>query len=153
MDPYTAAIIGSTAISIFGNAKANRAEAEAERQNEAWMREQAEWIKKTTKRETEIYNKDSLDSLAATANAYAKSNIGLEGSALAVKQQEEMIRMKELNAIRDQGDMQLREAYLKIGASKTKQAALTSSFNNFAQGLAIGVQGGMQARQTYKAEK
>lgn len=153
MDPFTAAMLAGTAIQMFGNYKANMDEASAEYANEMWMTEQAKQIEKSTQRELGIYDRESQNSMAATVNAFAKSGISMEGSALAVRQQEELMRLNELDAIRDQGNMQLREAYLKISASQGKQSSLTSAFNNVTQASSIGLEGGLAARSNYLKEK
>jgi hypothetical protein len=153
MDPFTAAMLAGTALQMYGNYKSNMDEAAAEAENEMWMREQAAWIEKSTQRELGIYDRESKNQMASMENAFAKSGISMEGSALAVRQQEELMRLNELDAIRDQGNMQLREAYLKIGASGKKQAALTSTFGNFTQGAAIGISGASAARSSYMSEK
>lgn len=153
MDPFTAAMLAGTALQMYGNYKANMDEAAAERQNQMWMEEQAQWIKKSTERELGIYDRESQNQMAALENAFAKSGISMEGSALAIRQQEELMRLNELDAIKDQGNMQLREAYLKIGTSGKKQASLTSGFNQFSQAASIGIGGGIQARQMYNQEE
>lgn len=153
MDLFTAAMLAGTALQMYGNYKANMDEANSEMQNQMWMEEQAQWIAKSTTREIGIYDRASQNAIAATENAFAKSGISMEGSAMAIKQQEELIRMNELDAIKQQGNMQLREAYLKISSSQKKQASLTSDFNNFSQAAAIGVPGAVSARQVYKNEQ
>ena len=153
MDPFTAAMLAGTALQMYGNYKANMDEAAAERQNQMWMEEQAQWIKKSTERELGIYDRESQNQMAALENAFAKSGISMEGSALAIRQQEELMRLNELDAIKDQGNMQLREAYLKIGTSGKKQASLTSGFNQFSQAASVGISGGIQARQMYNQEQ
>lgn len=141
MDPFTAAMLAGTALQIYGNYKANMDEAAAERQNQMWMEEQARWIAKSTERELGIYDRESKNQLAATENAFAVSGISMEGSAMSLRQQEEFMRMNELDAIAAQGNMQLRESYLKISASGKKQAALTDPTTNIIQGLALGLGG------------
>lgn len=153
MDPFTIAIIGSTALNMYGNYKANMDEAAAEKENEIWMREQAEWIKKSTKRELDIYKADSADTMAAMVNSFASAGQQMSGTAMAFRQQEEMRRNNELDAIGAQGAMNLREAYLKVGASEKKQSSLTSGFNNFSQAASIGLSGSVSARNTYISEK
>jgi hypothetical protein len=153
MDPFTAAMLAGTGLQIYGNYKANMDEANAERQNQIWMKEQADFIKKSTERELGIYDRESQNQMAALENAFAKSGISMEGSALSLRQQEEFKRLNELDAISQQGSFQMREAFLKISSSEKKQAALTSGFNNFTQAVAIGVPGAINARSNYLNEK
>lgn len=155
MDPFTAAMISAagTGLQIYGNYKANMDEAAAEAANESWMREQTKQIQKSTEREIGIYTRDSAAQLAAMENSFAKSGISMEGSALELKRQQEVIRMEELNAIKEQGEFNLREAYMKIGASRTKQSILTSSTNNILQASATGLRGVAEARTVYKNNK
>lgn len=153
MDPFTIAMIGSTALSIYGNYRANMDEAQAEAQNAAWMREQQEMIRKSTEREIGIYSRDASAQIAAMESAFAKSGISMEGSAMELRQQNEILKNLEIDAITQQGQMQLREASLKIGASERKQSQLTSGFNNAIQAIAIGVPGAVSARKVYQDEK
>lgn len=153
MDPFTAAMLAGTALQMYGNYKANMDEAAAEGANQAWMQEQQRMIQKSVSRELTNYNKDANDVMASMENAFAKSGISMEGSAAALRQQNELIKMNEINAIVEMGNMQMKEASLKIGASQTKQSQLTSGFNNAIQGLAIGVTGAASARKVYQDEK
>ena len=153
MDPFTAAMLAGTALQMYGNYRANMDEAAAEAANQSWMREQQIMIQKSTQRELDIYNKDSSDQMAAMENTFAKSGISMEGSAAALRQQNELIKFNEINAIKDMGNMQMREANLKIGASQFKQSQLTSGFNNTVQAASIGIPGGLKARSIYQDEK
>ena len=153
MDPFTAAMLAGTALQMYGNYKANMDEAAAEAANASWMREQQAMIQKSTNRELLNYNKDANDVMAAMENTFAKSGISMEGSAQVLRQQNELIKMQEINSIVDMGNMQMREASLKIGASQNKQSQLTSGFNNAVQGFAIGASGAVNARKVYKDEK
>lgn len=151
MDPFTAAMLAGTALQMYGNYKANMDEARAEAANQSWMMEQQAQIKKSTEREIGIYNRSAQEQMASLENAFAKSGISMQGSAMALQQQNELFKKMEIDAIISQGDMQMREASFKIGASQAKQSALTSGSG--IQGLAIGLQGAGAARQTYLREK
>lgn len=133
MDPFTLAIIGSTGLQLYGNFKANMDEAEAEAQNLQLMREQSELIKKTTDREKSIYNRASLQEVAAIDNAFASSGIRMDGTALAWKQQQEFIRMQEMEAIELEGRMNLRTAMLKISSTEDRVSNLRSFGTNALQ--------------------
>lgn len=133
MDPFTIAMLGSMGLQIYGNVKANLDEAEAEAQNVAWMKEQATLIEKTTQREKEIYNRASLNEISAIDNAFASSGIRMDGTALAYKQQQEFMRMQEMEAIELEGRANLRAAMLKISATENKIRSLTSFETNALQ--------------------
>ena len=133
MDPFTIAMLGSMGLQIYGNVKANLDEAEAEAQNVAWMKEQSNLIEKTTQREKEIYNRASLNEISAIDNAFASSGIRMDGTALAYKQQQEFIRMQEMEAIELEGRANLRAAMLKISATESKIRSLTSFETNALQ--------------------
>ena len=133
MDPFTLAIIGSTGLQVYGNFKANMDEAEAEAQNLQLMREQSELIKKSTEREKAIYNRASLQEVASIDNAFASSGIRMDGTALAWKQQQEFIRMQEMEAIELEGRMNLRSAMLKISSTQDKISNLRSFDTNALQ--------------------
>lgn len=133
MDPFTLALIGSTALQVYGNFKANMDEAEAEAQNLQLMREQSELVKKTTEREKAIYNRASLQEVSAIDNAFASSGIRMDGTALAWKQQQEFIRMQEMEAIELEGRMNLRTAMLKISSTQDRISNLRSFGTNALQ--------------------
>lgn len=133
MDPFTLAIIGSTGLQLYGNFKANMDEAEAEAQNLQLMREQSELVKKTTEREKAIYNRASLQEVSAIDNAFASSGIRMDGTALAWKQQQEFIRMQEMEAIELEGRMNLRTAMLKISSTQDRISNLRSFGTNALQ--------------------
>ena len=144
MDPFTLAIIGSTALQVYGNFKANMDEAEAEAQNLQLMREQSELVKKTTEREKAIYNRASLQEVSAIDNAFASSGIRMDGTALAWKQQQEFIRMQEMEAIELEGRMNLRTAMLKISSTQDRISNLRSFGTNALQAGTTILGGGSQ---------
>lgn len=151
MDPFTAAMLVGTGLQIYGNYRANLDEARAEAQNQQWMREQQGAIKRSTARELDIYNRNANEQLAAMENTFAASGISMEGSAMVLRQQNELLKFLEIEAIVDQGNMQMKEAALKIGASQSRQTQLTSG--TAIQSIALGIKGAGDARQVYLREK
>ena len=130
MDPFTALMIAGTAMQVYGNVKANLDESRAEAENAIWMRQQAEFIKKSTERSKDIFNRESQDNLAGLENSFAKSGISMSGSALELKIQEEWKRDQELQAIIDQGNMNMQEAYMKASTSQRNSDTIGSLTHN-----------------------
>lgn len=152
MDPFTALMIGGTALQVYGNVKANLDQAEAEAQNAVWMREQADFMAKSTQRELGIFNRESLDQMASLENTFAKSGISMVGSAFEVQRQEELKRQNELQAISDQGKMNIKEAMLKATASDNNANKLRSFGYNALQGATAAVNSG-EKYASYKASQ
>ena len=153
MDPFTIAMLGSMGLQIYGNVKANLDEAEAEAQNVAWMKEQSNLIEKTTQREKEIYNRASLNEISAIDNAFASSGIRMDGTALAYKQQQEFIRMQEMEAIELEGRANLRAAMLKISATESKIRSLTSFETNALQTGSVLLSGAARLAERSNAQE
>lgn len=120
-------------MSIFGRWQANLAQAEAEMQNSRWLKEQAAFAQEATEREEAIFQKESESLLAEQVGSFAKNGIELSGSALdALNETENQISM-EIEAIRQNGEMQMREALLKANSSRNNATQLSSLQNNLLQ--------------------
>lgn len=119
-------MIGGTTLQVYGNITANLDQARAEAENAIWMREQAAFIQKSTDREMSIFNRESQDMMASLENSFAKSGISMVGSAFELQQQEEMKRQQELQAIADQGNMNIKEALMKASSSEKMSNKLSS---------------------------
>jgi len=94
------------------------------------MKQQAEYIKRSTDREKAIYDRESQEEMAALENTFAKSGIAMTGTALELRSQEELQRQSELQSIVDQGNMNIQEAYMKASSSKKNADSLASFERN-----------------------
>lgn len=137
---------------VYGNVKANLDQARAEAENAIWMRQQADYIQRSTKREYEIFNRESQENMAALENTFAKAGVSMAGTALEVQAQEQLKRQQELDAIVDQGNMNMQEAMLKANASQ-RNADNLGSFKHNALQAATSVVGAGKSYASYNSKK
>lgn len=138
MDPLTIFVAG-TALSMFGQYQANMAQAQAERENAAWLDQQAEYAEIANQREQSIFIRESNQFLGAQFDAISTSGVDLAGSALDTIDESYNLVARELEAIQLSGEMQVREALLKAGAARTNANRLSDPGLNLLQGAATGL--------------
>lgn len=126
MDPVTGLMIGGMALNIFGQWQANMAQAQAERENAAWLAEQAEFIEESTERSLAIYERQAAGFTQEQMSLLGGSGVELSGTASDIFNDTLSSIDKEIDAIVAQGEMQKREALLK-SMQATRQAQRLSS--------------------------
>jgi len=82
MDPFTIAVVGTTALQIYGQYSANSEEAQAHQANADQAEKMAEYNKLSTKRELEVYTSMFNKRQAQTELAYGASGVEMSGSVL-----------------------------------------------------------------------
>lgn len=117
------ALVAGTGLQVLGNLEANAAQAQAERENAAFLFEQADFLNQASFREQTIFKRQADLFLADQISAFNKSGVELDGSALALMGETDALINEELRAIRENGRLRTREALLK-GTSALKRAAL-----------------------------
>lgn len=138
MDPLTIYAAG-TVLSIFGQYQANMAQAQAERENAAWLEQQAEYARIANQREQSIFIRESNQLIGAQFDAISTSGVDLAGSALDTIDETYRLVERELEAIQLSGEMQIREALLKAGAARANADRLSDPGLNLLQGAATGM--------------
>ena len=119
-------IAAGTALSIFGQMQANFAQAQAERENAAWLDEQANFLEQSSAREAKIFERQARLQIGEQIGGFSASGVELSGSALDTIRESFSLMEDELQAISDQGRMSVREALLKSGASRRNANRLGS---------------------------
>jgi hypothetical protein len=69
-------------IKAFGQVQANMQEAQAEKQNAAFYKEQADLSLKISKKDQQIFEKESDQFFGSQVSAFAKAGVDISGSAL-----------------------------------------------------------------------
>ena len=135
-----AAAVVSAGIQIYGQWKANKAQADAERQNASFYKEQADFAEAALGRELAIYEEQTQEFRAGQIAGYGTSGVDLSGSPLLVLATTTARAEGEKDAMRANTAMQFREAMLKAGASLEQANRLGSFANNAlpAFGTALG---------------
>jgi hypothetical protein len=121
------AIIAGTAIKVYGDYKANKAQSEAEKANSMFYMEQADFAKVATERELSIYQEQAAEFLGQQTSAIAKGGVALTGSPLLAMADTKYRAAREEEAIRIDGAAKVREASLKAGLSAKQANAISSS--------------------------
>lgn len=121
-----AAIVGA-GISIYGNYKANQAQAKAEEANGAFYKEQAEFARQAGVRELDLYDTESKQFLGNQISQIAKGGVTQSGSALLILADTRAQQFKESAAIADNSNAKVHEALLKAGASYDQAKRLKST--------------------------
>lgn len=109
---------GGTALSIFGSIHSGLAKSNAAMENSLWLEEQAAFIQEATNREYELAKQDQELVIGQQYGAYAMAGVDLSGSALDTINESFSRASLELEAIRRNGEMQVREASLKANAER-----------------------------------
>ena len=146
---WQAVVIGaSAAMSIYGQYKANQAQADAEEQNAAFLREQAKFFQRAGDREERIHEQQSKHLFGEQVGAYARGGVDIgSGSALAVLAGSKANAMEEAGAIRSETELRTRLALLRAQQADETAAQLRDPMNNFLQGAgtALGASGNIAA--------
>ena len=148
----TALTAAGTALSIFGQIQANLAQARAEEQNAAWLRDQAEFFEEVTERELGLARREGMFQVGEQIGSFVSGGVELEGSALDVINSSFNRLSDELAAIQAQGDFAVNEALFKAEAAQFRAGELSSFENNFFQALGVGAQGGGQTLRSFRQE-
>lgn len=122
-----------TAINVFGQIQANKAQAEAERENALWLDQQAEFAKVSTQREEDIFERQTEVQIGEQIAGLGASGFELSGTALNIINDSFNAAKEEVAAIRLQGKMQVEEAALKAHAARKNADRLTDPTTNFLQ--------------------
>ena len=138
MDPLTMYAAG-TALSMFGQYQANIAQAKAERENAAWLEQQAAYADIANTREKSIFLRESNQFMGAQFDAISSSGVDLAGSALDTIDESFRLIESELEAIQLSGSMQVQEALLKAGASSRTANQLSDPGMNLLQATGTGL--------------
>jgi hypothetical protein len=142
-------LVVGTAISIFGQMQANLAQAQAERENAAWLEEQAAFIQESTERSLSIYQRDSEFFKESQLEALGSSGFKLTGTASDIYDDTLMSISEEFEAIKRQGYMQQKEALLKANQASRQGQRLGSFEYNALQAAGTG----LTAAGQYKSRK
>lgn len=126
-------LIAGAGLSIFGQIQANIAQAKAERENAAWLEEQAEFIRSSTERSLSIYQRQAGKFKEDQASALGASGFEMSGSASDIFNDTLRSISEELDAIAMQGQMQEREALLKASSARKQAKRLSSLGVNLLQ--------------------
>jgi hypothetical protein len=111
------AAVAGAAVSMYGQYQAGKAQAEAERANAAFYREQSEHARRAMMREYEIYSDKAADFTGETISQFGKGNVLLQGSPLLALGTIFARQEQEKAAILESGSFNVREAKLKAEAS------------------------------------
>lgn len=123
------AILGAGAVlSAYGKIKADMDQAEAEKQNASFYREQADFAKYAGDRKQQIFNNETVKLQGAQGSAFAKAGVDTSNSSMFMAK-ELFYRQKEEVAIKLEADMNVRLAMLRADQA-TKTAEQLGSFEN-----------------------
>jgi len=149
-----AALIGGAVvkgvIGVIGKRKAKGRQAEAERANASFLREQAEFAEISGKRELNIFERQSDRVIGAQQSAFAKAGVDLSGSALAVLAESKQQAAEEKGAIRRESEFRVRLANLRAqeaeGAAGRLEGGLFGDILGGVIGAGADVAGGLIAK-------
>jgi len=122
-----------TALSVFGQIQANRAQAEAEEQNALWLDEQAKFAQAASNREQDIFARESELQIGEQIAGLGASGFEISGTAIDILNDSFRAASEEMAAIRLQGKMQVEEAALKAHAARANADRLTDPTTTFLQ--------------------
>ena len=125
----TVAAVG-TGVSIYGQVKANSAQAEAERSNAAFYQEQAEFAREAGDRTLKIFEDQAAEFFGKQKTSFAKAGVDISGSPLLALADTQRRAYEEGTALKEDTRMKVREAYLKAGASSDTADRLSSFTTN-----------------------
>ena len=124
-----AAMAVGTVMKSYGQIKANMAQADAERQNAAFYREQADFAQKVGDRKRGIFDRESAVLYGDQAGGFAKAGTNTGSSAFFLAQQM-VFRQNESFAIKQEADFNVRLAMLRANQAESTAAALSDPMNN-----------------------
>lgn len=126
-----------TALQIFGNLQANYNQALAEEKNAEYYREQAEFVKESMFRESQLAS-DAYESVKGRqVSAIAKGGADLSGSAAAIVADTIAKKGEELAAIKRKGELDWKLATLRQRNSENAARELRDPVNNILQSATI----------------
>ena len=131
-----ALMAGGTALQIAGQYRANLAKARAAKANAAWYDEQAEFAAESMRRSLRLTEARYAQAFGAQSSAYAASGVDVgSGSALNVLAGTLTDMYAELDAVRKQGELNIKLARLRGRLEATEARNLSSFGTNFMQGM------------------
>lgn len=138
-----AAAVAGAGLGIIGTITGNNAQAAAEEANAAYYKEQQEFARQSMIRDLKIYSEDAEEVFGAQVTGAAAGGVNLEGSPLLVLASTRKRQIEEQDAIKAGGKANIREAYLRAGASMANASRLGSFEANVlpAFGSALGAAG------------
>ena len=116
----------------YGTYMANMDQADAERKNASWYREQAEFAKKAGERQQMIFDRESQILYGEQLGAFAKAGVDTGASSYFVAKQM-LFRQQESYAIKQEADMNTRLAMLKADQAERHAESLSDPMNNLLQ--------------------
>lgn len=148
MAAATGLMVAGTALSIFGNIQANFAQARAEEQNAMWLEEQAAFMRESTNRSLDIYQRQAGNFKEEQLDILGSANVEMSGSASDIYNDTLASISQEFEAIQRQGEMQEREALLKASTARGQAATLRDPLLNILQaaGPALTTAGNIKGR-------
>jgi hypothetical protein len=148
-----ATIAGGTILKGIGDWKANSDQADEEKQNAAFLREQAQFAQAAGDRQAKIFEDDAEHFYKNQVGLFARNGVQVDATVLA----DTVRRTREgLAAINAETNANVRLALLKGRAADTRADRLSSFGNNFLQasGTAMAGAGSMlSARASYERGK
>jgi len=132
-----ALMAAGTALQLFGNLRANYAQAEAEAQNAAYYEDQANFVKEAMFREGEIAAVNYEARKGAQISAVFRGGADLSGSAAGIVAETIAQKSEELTAIRSKGELDFKLAKLRQRTSENAARELKDPLNNLLQGATI----------------
>lgn len=129
-----------TGLQVFSQWMANLDQAAAEYENAKFYRDQAALAKDQMDRELDIVGRDYESRRGATIGAEISSGVDIgSGSAISNVAAVGAAKIKELAAIKLQGEMNMKIANLRARRSDTTAATLSSAGYNLMQGATTGL--------------
>jgi hypothetical protein len=134
-------LAGGTLLSAYGNIKANTDQADEERKNADYYREQAAFAKKAGERQEAIFRDESEQFYKNQAGLFARNGVAMDETVLG----DTIRKTREgIDAIRAETDANVRLALLRGQASDDKAGRLSSFGNNLLQAGGTILTGGGQ---------
>lgn len=135
-------------MNAMGKQQADAAQADAERQNASYFREQANFIEEAGRRELELFNRKATKTFGDTIGTYSSSGVALTGSVLETLAGERSKAIFESNAIQKETEFKARLARLRADqADDTANSLINAGPMNF---LSAGLTGGAQIASAAK---
>lgn len=122
-------------LSILGDIADNKAEAQAARESAKWLEEQASYFRGVTEANVDILENETRALRGYTNVVAAANGVSLEGSFGPDDIQTNLLEKIEIEAIRAEGRMQVREATIQAKGLRRKAALATDFHRNLLQGL------------------
>lgn len=131
---YPFLIAAGTGLQIISNWSANTRQAMLERENAEAYREQAELARAATQRELDIASRQYANQFGNVVSGFAAQGVDVgSGSAATQIASVAIARMRELDAIKKQGEFQIKLASSRSRRSKEEADLLSSVGFNLVQ--------------------